>query len=134
VIVDASVWVSSLITDDVHYAESRAWLESMTEDGRPMAIPSLALAEFAGAVARVSGRAELGERAAADVLENPALRIVTVDLSLARLAAGLASRLRLRGADAVYLATARAFEMPLVTWDEEMHERASGVVAVLYPT
>ena len=67
------------------------------------------------------------------VLGLPALRLVPVDDVLARTAADLAGRLRLRGADAVYIAAAAALQLPLVTWDLEQRERAARVIEVLAP-
>jgi predicted nucleic acid-binding protein len=45
----------------------------------------------------------------------------------------LAARLRLRGADAVYVALAAAYREPLITLDAEMFERASGVAEAFTP-
>jgi len=132
-IVDANVWVSSLIATDVHQSASQAWLQRAMTEGTPIAIPLLALAEIAGALSRREGRTDLAEAAVAQVLGNPAVRVVTLDLTLGRLAAEIAAHQRLRGADAVYVATARALDMPLLTWDRELHARARGVVTVLYP-
>ena len=52
---------------------------------------------------------------------------------VARAAATLAGQLRVRGADAVYLAVAAALRLPLVTWDAEQRERAGGFIEVLVP-
>ena len=48
-----------------------------------------------------------------------------VDAELALPAAELASELRLRGADAVYVAMTHRLGVPLVTWDREQLERAA---------
>jgi len=66
-------------------------------------------------------------------LRLPSLRLLTIDEELARAAAGLAARLRIRGADAVYIAAAAQLHLPLVTWDVEQRERAARVVEVLVP-
>ena len=63
----------------------------------------------------------------------PGLRLVPVDEVLARMAARLAGRLRVRGADAVYIAAAAALRLPLVTWDIEQRDRAARLVEVLVP-
>lgn len=62
-----------------------------------------------------------------------ALRLVPMDAALARVAADLAGRLRLRGADAVYIATAATLRLPLVTWDVEQRQRAARVIEVVAP-
>ena len=49
------------------------------------------------------------------------------------MAAEVAADLRLRGADAVYVAAARLLRVPLVTWDREQQQRAGAVVVVQMP-
>jgi predicted nucleic acid-binding protein len=109
-VVDASVVVSRLVPHDV-----------------------LLLPEIAGAVARRTGAPRLAQRAVEAVLRLPALRLVVVDDVLARRAAILAGRLRLRGADAVYIATAATLRQPLVTWDAEQRDQAARVIQVMVP-
>ena len=95
--------------------------------------PTLLFAELAGAVARRSGSPRLGRRAVDAILELPALRLITLDEALARAAADLAARLRLRGGDAVYIAAAALLRVPLVSWDTEQRQRAARVVDVVSP-
>jgi predicted nucleic acid-binding protein len=91
------------------------------------------LPEVAGAVARRTGVPRLARRAIEAVLRVPGLRLVPVDDVLARSAAALAGRLRVRGADAVYLAVAADLRLPLVTWDVERRDRGARLVEVLTP-
>jgi predicted nucleic acid-binding protein len=63
----------------------------------------------------------------------PGLRLLPIDHLLAQAAAALAGRLRLRGADAVYVATAASLRLPLITWDVEQRDRAAAVVDVRTP-
>jgi predicted nucleic acid-binding protein len=107
-VVDASVVVSQLVPHDAHHAASRAWFTQHTTDGGLIVAPALLLPEIAGAVSRRTGMPELARRAVEAVLMLPGLRLLPVDDPLARAAATLAGRLRLRGADAVYIATAAA--------------------------
>jgi predicted nucleic acid-binding protein len=131
--VDASVMVSRLVPHDVHHAPSRAWLTRHVGDGGLVIAPSVLLPEIAGAVARRTGARRLAQRAVDAVLRLPALRLLPLDDTLARAAAALAARLRLRGADGVYVATASILRLPLVTWDAEQRERAAGVVEIVVP-
>ena len=93
----------------------------------------LVLAEVAGAVARRTGLSELGTRAVTLVRHLPDARLVPVDAELAQLGARVAAQLRLRGADALYVALARRLGAPLVTWDQEQLERGRQLVTVLNP-
>ncbi|OGL18008.1 MAG: hypothetical protein A3F92_10715 [Candidatus Rokubacteria bacterium RIFCSPLOWO2_12_FULL_71_22] len=132
-VVDASVIVSRLVWHDVHHEASRRWLAAHVARGGLVVAPVLLLPEVAGAVARRTAESRLARQAVDAVLGLPALRLVAVDEALGRTAARLAGRLRLRGADAVYIATAAALRLPLVTWDVEQRDRARRVVTVLAP-
>ncbi len=132
-IVDASVVVSRLVLHDVHHEASRRWLARHVAGGGLVIAPALLLPEVAGAVARRTGKPRLARRAVEAVLRLPGLRLIPVDEALARTAARLAGRLRLRGADALYVATAADLGLALVTWDTEQRERAARLVEVLVP-
>jgi predicted nucleic acid-binding protein len=133
VIVDASVWVSGLLADDVHHSRSRHWLQQQTEQGLPLVIPTLALAEVSGAISRRTG----GPLRIRDFLRRwvstPGLQLIPVDEELGMEAARLAARYRLRGADAIYVALAHVLATPLVTLDHEMRTRGGRVVSVSEP-
>lgn len=132
-VLDASVLVSRLVAGDVHHDASRRWLEGHVADGGLVVAPALLLPEIAGAISRRTGQRRLARRAVAAVLRLPALRLVAVDPDLAELAARLAGDLRLRGADALYVATAAHLRLPLVTWDDEQRERAAARIVVIAP-
>jgi predicted nucleic acid-binding protein len=132
-VVDASVVVSRLVPHDVHHEASRRWLTRHVAEGGLVIAPALLLPEVAGAVARRTGEPRLARRAVDAVLRLPALRLIPVDDFLARTAARLAGRLRVRGADAIYIAAAVGLRLPLITWDIEQRDRARRVVRVLVP-
>lgn len=131
--VDASVWVSLLIDRDVNHPATLGWLQVRERGGESMVAPVLLLTEVAGAVTRRTGLPQLGERAIADILGERSMFLVPLDRPLAEEAARLAAALRLRGADAVYVAVARRLGAPLVTWDRQQRERAAIVVEARAP-
>ena len=132
-VVDASVWVSALVPSDVHHAASRRWLEARLREGTPLVAPVILLAEVGGAVARRTGDTALGRQAVDMLLAFPTLRLAPVDDRLGSEAALLATQLRLRGVDAVYVATAILVGAPLVTWDVEQRKRAISVIQAYAP-
>jgi predicted nucleic acid-binding protein len=132
-VVDASVLVSGFLLHDVHYDASRRWLSRHVAGGGLVLAPTLIFAELAGAVARRSGSPRLGRRAVEAIQRLPTLRLIMLDEPLSRTAANLAARLRLRGSDAVYVATAALLRVPLLTWDAEQRERAARIVDVISP-
>jgi predicted nucleic acid-binding protein len=132
-VVDASVWVSRLVPQDKHHAASRLWLETfLAQEGR-VAAPALLLPEIAGAISRRTGKPKLAHVAVGQLQRLTALRLVRLDRRLAESAARLAGDLSLRGADAVYVAIAHQLKIPLLTWDEEQHTRASPLIVVATP-
>ena len=64
--VDASVWVSSLAPQDTHHVTTKAWLSQRLAGGDTLIIPSLALAEVAGAISRRTGLVAQERRSARD--------------------------------------------------------------------
>jgi predicted nucleic acid-binding protein len=132
-VVDASVWVSRLVPHDVHHAVSRRWLEEQAAEGDVLISPTLLLAEVAGALSRRTGQSELAHQAVQTLLPLTELRLVPLDSRLGRSAARLAGKMGLRGADAVYVATAHHLNVPLVTLDREQRARAGRLVEVRSP-
>jgi predicted nucleic acid-binding protein len=130
VVLDASVWVACVVAKDPHYERSRRWLDRHVAEGRAIVAPALILPEVSGPVARRTQSRTLGLRAATVLRRLPGLRLVALDRRLAEAAEALAATLRLRGADAVYVAVAQELNLPLVTWDDEQLERAARVVSV----
>jgi predicted nucleic acid-binding protein len=132
-VIDASVWVSLLIAQDVHHRACRAWIGRELMAGTTFAIPAHAPAEVAGAIARRTGLPMDGRQGAATVLATPGLQLVGIDADLARGAANAAADRLLRGADALYAAVAHALNRPLVTLDAELQRRAAGYVQIVVP-
>lgn len=61
------------------------------------------------------------------------LRVAPLDRVVLYEATALAAELRLRGADAIYVAVAVREGLPLITWDRQVLGRAGTVVSVLSP-
>jgi predicted nucleic acid-binding protein len=59
--------------------------------------------------------------------------MVVLDEGLARQAAALGAKYKLRGADAVYLASAALFSAELVTLEREQLKRGAAIVQTLSP-
>lgn len=133
VVVDASVWVSRYVPRDEHHRPSRRWLAARLEAGTIFAAPTLLPLEVASAIARRTGSAPHAERVAASLLSLPILRLVSLDVAFITEAVTVATSLRLRGADSLYVAVARQLGVPLVTWDAEQLARGSALVATYTP-
>jgi predicted nucleic acid-binding protein len=129
-ILDASVWVSRLVSQDEFYAAVKSWMEKQRDAGVQFLSPSLLLPEVGGAIVRRTGDPALGKRAITQLENMPGLRLVEMDNELVHEAARLAAELGLRGADSVYVAVARQLNLPLVTFDVDQRERAKKRIAI----
>lgn len=132
-IVDASVWVASVLDKDAHHDVCLAFMHRFVKERQIAVVPLLVWPEIAGAVARRTEDPERGNKVAELIAAKTWVRGVPLDASLAHESMLLAARLRLRGADAVYVSLAAAYHEPLLTLDAEMLERAGGVVKVFTP-
>ena len=123
IVVDASVWVARLVSQDVFYAPVKEWMSARIGEEDQFLAPSLLLAELGGAISRRTTPA-LGLKAIQQVQNLPGLQLVEMDDSLVLEAAQLAAELGLRGADSTYVAVATRLDLPLVTLDVDQGERA----------
>ena len=129
-VLDASIWVSRLVPQDVFHEAVKSWMASQQDAGIEFVSPSLLLAEVAGAISRRTNSGALGKKAL-EALENlPGLRLVEMESALMRSAAQLAAELGLRGADSTYVAVAARLDLPLVTLDADQKKRASQHVSI----
>ncbi len=131
-IVDASVWASYFIPSDKFHTQTVAWLESLGPNDTLIA-PMLLLPEVAGAVTRRTQNAVLGREITQQILAWPSLQLAPLGEALILLASDVAVTLSIKGADAIYIATAQMEGAPLITWDAEQRERGSAIVSTHSP-
>jgi predicted nucleic acid-binding protein len=131
--MDASIWVSRLVPQDVHHDASRRWLDEYTALGKAMISPMLLLPELAGAVSRRVGDPRVAHEALRRLRQLPLLRLVPLDRPLVETATDLAADFGVRGADAVYVAVAQRLQLPLLTWDADQRTRGGRAVVAHTP-
>lgn len=131
--IDASVFTSSCNPHEKGFEESRALLEEIKRRGILMIEPYLLPVEIAAALSRGRGDETLAREYAEALTELSHLMLVPLDRQLARQATKLAARHRLRGADAIYVATAFRAGAILVTLDKEQKERVPTAVRACTP-
>lgn len=132
-VVDASVLVAAAFSDEVAHPIATAFLHAVAAAGVVVHEPSMAVVEVTAGIVRRSGDVELGKEAVDLLLGLPGVVIHDLGLTDALTAAGVASQLRLRAADAVYAALADAVAGTLVTLDTELLGRASGLIDACTP-
>ncbi|HLG71692.1 MAG TPA: type II toxin-antitoxin system VapC family toxin [Chloroflexota bacterium] len=133
-VIDASVWIAALLVVDAHYPVASRWLNEVGKQTETLAIPATCLAEVAGAIARRRRQPAQGLRLAQTLTALPHLELVEIDEALGREGMRFAANLRLRGADALYVAVAARLGVPLVTFDQELASRAALAVDVITPS
>jgi predicted nucleic acid-binding protein len=131
--VDASVFVSALRDSDPAHEQSHAFLGRAASESL-IFVPTLVKPEVAGAMSRATGNTDLARHAWHMLSAAPRLTTVAIDDDLAEAAADFAAEARVRGADSVYVATARRFDATLVTLDEEQKTRLPADMVALYPS
>lgn len=131
--IDASVLVAAGAPDDPMHEDAASFLAVALAGDVAIHQPTLSLVEVSAAIARRTGDAELAARAGALLVSMPGLVLHPLDLDAAADAAAFAGHARLRGADAIYAATARSHGATLVTLDEEQGTRAGPFVEAMAP-
>ena len=134
VTLDASVWLAALSPAERDHAECASLLSSLIERGVALHQPGLFVIEVCASIARRTRNRALATEAGRATLEVPGLVVHALDHELAAEAANIAAAYALRGADAVYVATARRMNATLVTLDRDVRERAEPMAAVRTPS
>lgn len=132
--IDASVLLAAGAGSDPARPDAAAFMNAALAADVQIHQPTLALVEVAAAIARRTGNSDLAMDAGAAMLGLPGLMLHELDVEASTEAAALAGRLQLRGADAVYTATALRHSATLVTLDEDQRSRSRAVVDAVSPT
>ena len=131
--IDASVFINAFNPHEAGHAESLQIITAIQERGDPVIVPTLLVPEIASAVARASDDRAGALQYAHATAALPHVTLVPLTRAMARQAAELAARHRLRGADAVYLAVARRYGTTLVSRDDEQRTRGASVTLCQTP-
>jgi predicted nucleic acid-binding protein len=133
VVIDVSIWVAFFLRTDVNLAVSYQWIVNHTTSGGRMYAPTILLAEVASAVARRTGKLRRGLNALNTLESLTLFDWVQMEHDLIREAAQTAATLGLRGADAIYVATAKRLSIPLLTWDAEQLAKPASIIPTMTP-
>lgn len=125
--IDASVWIACQDTQDVFCQPSRAFLTECLNKGLILHVPAYARVEVACALARRLRNAAEGEQLTSAILSAADVREFELGAALLRTALSQGTAQFLRGADALYAATATLTQSTLVSWDKEHLLRAGGI-------
>ncbi len=128
--LDSSVIVAALRKQEVHYEAAKNLLEKV-KDGNHIAIePYIVLIEVVAAIKRRTGSTELAKRVKNDFLAIDTINFTDLESTRASDASDIAMNLGVRGMDAIIIQTAKEFNIPLITLDKEMIEKAKSFVDI----
>lgn len=125
--IDANVWVSAADRTDALSAPSRQFLAAAARQRLPIYLPTFAWLEIACALARRRQDAARGQQLANLILTSPYIMRAPLDGALLTQALLSGPSLFLRGADALYVATAALHATQLISWDDELIRRAGAL-------
>lgn len=130
-VLDASVAVASLRPNEPLHAAAVAFLSPLLKGRDAIVVPVIFRIEVASALARASFAKVQIDRFVDGFLANAT--VVTIGPKRARRIQGVSVATRLRAADAIYVWLAETEGIPLVTGDQEIHQRAAGRCQVVGP-
>ena len=128
--IDANVWIAAFDPSDVFHAESVALFSRIALRNIALHAPEFVEMEVACAVSRRRRDSNAGMAAGKQLVSHPLLVLTPVNTMLLAEALRIGTGCFLRGADALYAATALVTQTPLVTWDEELVKRAGAVTPI----
>ena len=133
VVIDASVWASSLLRNDSNYHAAHGWISNHIGKGGYFVAPLLLVIEISATISRVTQDARSGRAAASYLYSFSLMRLVPLDQRLVDEAVDLAAQFYLRGADALYVGVAKQLSIPLVTFDADQLNRPASIITTIRP-
>jgi len=129
VVVDSNVFIASLIEDDKFYKVSIDFIEKMNIEVLIFHISMIIPIEVSCAIARRIGAKEAKE--SEEILHNwiKEKKIVVYELNDKRMieSQNYGTKYKLKGMDAIIVQLALELNLPLITFDNEIIERAKDV-------
>lgn len=125
--IDSSVIVASLLDNEPRHEEAfRIW-ESVLSGVNSAIMPYSIFVEVVAAVKRRTGSGQLSREVMRELRKIENIAFVDIDSKAAEEAAEIAIRTGTRGMDALVIQVAKDFGSELITFDEEMMEKAKTV-------
>lgn len=129
-VVDASVIISAILSDDPHHETSKEWLISLAGSGRYFSSPAILLSEVAAPLSQAYHLPEVAKEVIQTLTTAPFIKIIPISIPLANRAATIAAEYQIRGCDSIYVALAEALDEKLITLDKQQRGRAKSVVEI----
>lgn len=131
--IDANVFVSAANPTETQHLVSLQFLKQIRVTAPEIFCPALLLPETGAAISRPTGNLAMAAALIMQIEQWPGLQLIQLTLLRAQRATAIAIAERLKGADAIYAATAEEFAATLITWDTELLQRGPVIVTTLTP-
>lgn len=128
--VDSSSLVAATLPAEPAHMASRRVFRSLVDGVHHGVLPVNVIVEVAAALRRRTGSELAARRIERDLRSLTTVQFVPVDDRRTAAAVRIASRLALRGMDAIVVQVAQELGATLVTLDAEMAQRAASIVGV----
>jgi len=132
--VDASVFVGAFIPGDKNHPLCLRFFQLLKSTATPLVEPSLVIVEVAASLRRITGDETRAMSFAQELASSSVVTLVSLSKEFAGYAAKIAAETGLRGADAVYAATAARYGSTLVSLDKEQLDKVPDDIIALTPS
>ena len=130
IVLDSSVFVAAFREEELFSREAFSVLQLLERGQLHVVVPVTVIFEVVAAIRRRTGSGELARKVGETILTFPTVSLIDVTTHRLGLMFDLASRSGLAGMDAIIVGVAQEFDIPLVTLDHEMAERAKNFVTI----
>lgn len=131
--VDASVFVSAARQQEVHSEKSERFFKKVVDEKSQIFLPEIVISEVASALMRATHDKESTNAFISALRNVPNFVFTPVDRNLADRSVEIILKTELRGADALYVALAVSYGIPLITLDKEQLSKGKKIAEVREP-
>lgn len=128
VTIDSSVIISSLLPSEKRYEEACQIWDKVLRGETPAVMPYSVLVEVVASIRRRTGSELLAVEIQKTLESIAALSFVMLDSRAAAKACRIATKTGLRGMDALVVQIAKEYKTKLITFDNEMLQKATSVL------
>lgn len=128
VTVDSSVIISSLLPSEKRHTEARDIWNKVLSGTCTAVMPYSVLVEVVAAIRRRTGSEQLSQELEKRLTTLDTVSFVMLDSRSAAKACKIAAQTGLRGMDALVVQVAKEYQAELVTFDDEMKQKAATVL------
>ncbi|MBI4120329.1 MAG: type II toxin-antitoxin system VapC family toxin [Parcubacteria group bacterium] len=131
--IDASVFVSAINRKEKYFEQSRNLLKQIRAEGTRVLLPEIILPEITSAIVRATKNPTLAKEVVNALKATPNFSFVPIDRNISNLAIEIITETGLKSADSIYVALAAAYNLELITLDQEQLSKGKSFVVVRKP-